>query len=205
MLTILRYVEDAPKKPTDFVRVLGVSWPDTLQVTLKKIGENNNITFKINNCDQLKKNRGEISGADRLEWDVLMSYEADCKAMEVIANMTQSKITFVNELTPRDYIYDLSLVKIESKYSQVENFFSGLEYEEYTDSCLGKYNCKFETLNDEYAFYILAFGDYDNDGIEDVLFRVRDDYKQGSGNLSLIFIGTKLSHNAPFTLVKVLE
>lgn len=72
---------------------------------------------------------------------------------------------------------------------------------------------KVETVNDDQAIYydnsggiqrltVMAWGDYDQDGIEDIVLHMANAVERGSYSSSHSYIVTRLAADAPYTLIK---
>lgn len=199
--------DNPPKVPSDFSRVFNTSWltSNVVQIEVKNTRDGSSSLVTISDCSQALANEHGMSTKDAGLWDYITSKILSCKIFQQMEKMSPSKRSYVDTMTPNDYVKALNETKLESEFNEVRNLFVGLHDKESVIRCSGNYKCTYKTLLNIYNFYILAFGDYNNDEIEDVLFLVRNNYREGSGFFRVALIGTKKTNDGPFQIIKIIE
>ncbi len=139
----------------------------------------------ISNCNQFLSvldNKAEYK--DTIWEQLYLSEYQICPILKAVTNAGCVKKSYFNKKNITEFIYkflDITsfnsslrpMIENHKKNITLEKF--NFEHIELTDNTI-----EIETMDWYYTFYILAAGDFDNDGIEDIILLFEDDAKIGN-------------------------
>jgi hypothetical protein len=199
------YPDDALRaaRLADFKSLLGASWREKIPVIIKKDERSAGDKMLLQNCQQLfGLERSLYETEDPTDWPALMQSLLRCKAMEIMTLMQPSKVSYL-KMDVLPIVPDLAKVRVESRSDQVRSYFSGLEGKANERKCFRKNVCRVATKKNAYILSIVGGGDYNGDGIEDIILIATSGSVRGTPTsaLSLGFVVTREGSGKPLKIL----
>lgn len=193
------------KKPEQIDAIINKTWFYSYEVSL-----DGKPAIKINNCQILSKALQEgYKSENYREQIALMASHKICTTWAHMAKLKPSTKSLLgsfkhNLALPKKMPPQLSLIISNDDDRRLAKASSWEEMSHIQ---------KMESVTDEQAVYydnsggiqrltIMAKGDYNNDGIEDMILHMANAVEGGSYSSSYSYIITRLTANAPYTLIK---
>ncbi|QFU06556.1 hypothetical protein FIU82_16325 (plasmid) [Pseudoalteromonas sp. THAF3] len=195
----------ALNKPEQFKELSNKKWFYSYEVTSES-----KKTLEINSCKKLSEALEEgYSSSNYREQKALIATNKICTTWSHMGELKPSKKSFIGALKhslnlPNKMPPELSLVISNDDKRRLENASSWEE--------MGQIK-NIEPVNDEQAVYydkdggiqrltIMAYGDYNEDGVEDVVLHMANAVERGSYSSSYSYVITRLTADSKYSLIK---
>ncbi|TMH79487.1 MAG: hypothetical protein E6H51_03245 [Betaproteobacteria bacterium] len=191
----------------DFKTLLDANWHDAMSVVVRKDKGPLSEKSRLQNCRQLFGIERYLYGTeDPTDWPILMQSLLRCKAMEIMTRLQPSKVSYVN-MDVQSMVPDLAKLRLLSDSDPVRTFFSGLKEKATETKCFHKDSCRVVTKKDAYLLSLVGAGDYNGDGIEDVILIAGSRPVRGTATsgLSLGFVMTREAPDKPLKILSRFE
>ena len=192
------FINSKVSKISEFSGLLDKDWDESLTVVLRKNGS----ARKINTCKALL---GAFygKGVDRtipaVDYSNMLAWRVSCGALKRMHRLAPSKYSYVN-FNIKPILSQLSSVRIPSKYGPTRLFFKSLQNIK-NIKCEPDKSCMIKTDEEEFLLMPLALGDYNQDGIQDLMLQANSSPIGGGGSSSVGVIVTRNSPNGNLELL----
>jgi hypothetical protein len=195
----LPFIRSTAHRVSDFDKLLLAEWGEPLTVIIDDQGKS---ARNIHSCAELLEvtSSGKIwDTAPHSDYHYMHAWRVTCDAMRKMGKMRPYKEGgFSFDL--RSLLPNLSKVRIPTKNLQFNLFFESLK--DITKlRCNSQANCTLSTEEEAFRIHVLALGDFNGDGVQDLMLRANSSPRDGFGHLA---IGVILTRTKPNGELKVL-
>jgi hypothetical protein len=191
----------------DFNTLLDAPWKEKLSVLIKTKKEVPEEKLQVDSCAQLLNLEHILYGTqDPTDWQSVVVSLLRCKAMQLMTRMQPSERSYIDS-NPLSLIPDLARLQLASRNDEVRLFFSGLREKITETRCFRSDFCRVATKEDVYMVSLVARGDYNGDGVEDVVLIITASPAHGTATsgLSLGFVVTREAPLKPLMILHRFE
>jgi len=187
----------------DFKGLLEANWNEKISVIVKKDSRSATEKLSLQNCRQLfNVERHLYETEDPTDWPILMQSLLRCKAMQMMTRLKPAQTSYMDR-DVLSMVRDLAGLQPESRSDPIRLFFSGLREEKGEKNCFRKNLCRIVTAKNAYLLNVVATGDYNGDGIEDLIL-IATNGPIGGTATSRLSLGFVLTREAPGKPLKIL-
>jgi hypothetical protein len=154
---------------------------------------------KISSCSELHTVKNKIISIDEKEfgdWSLVNSWRVSCDAMKRISKMKPASQIFIDEELA-DIIKKLPEVHNETNSMNIKIFFDSIKSA--VVSCSKTDVCRVKANEFSGIVFIDAEGDFNGDGIQDILVTGNIGVRNGGGDRSFGLVVTKSCKTCPLT------
>lgn len=190
-----------------FSEIFNKQWYFSADIKHKELGKKS-----VDTCKSLIESIDNNFSAERdFEYGYIQAMNINCQLWQELSLLKRSKVSYLPEtIITKDFSNkappELALIISNDDERRLVKTKSWQEMSKIK---------KVETLNQDQAIYydntggiqkltLMAKGDFNQDGIEDVVLYMENTVEGGSYNSTYGYILTRLSSNAPYTLLKQL-